>query len=139
MTLVVDASVVVAALVDGGPEGAWAEAALLEAPLVAPHLLPVEVADILRRAEADGAIGSESATLALADLPALLVDYVSFAPLAFRVLESRATLTAFDAWYVALAELLDAPLATLDRRLTRAPGPVCRFWTPETNPGVEES
>ncbi len=35
-----------------------------------------------------------------------------------------------DACYVALAELLGAPLVTLDRRLTRAPGPRCVFLTP---------
>jgi hypothetical protein len=50
VTLVVDASVVVAALVDGGVDGEWAEAVLVSAPLAAPHLLLVEVANVLRRA-----------------------------------------------------------------------------------------
>jgi predicted nucleic acid-binding protein len=49
VTLVVDASVLVAALVDGGPMGRWAEEHLLSDHLAAPHLLPVEVANILRR------------------------------------------------------------------------------------------
>ena len=49
MTRVLDASVVVAALIDTGPDGHWAEAELLGVPLAAPHLLPVEVASILRR------------------------------------------------------------------------------------------
>jgi len=38
--------------------------------------------------------------------------------------------TAYDAWYVALAEAYDAPLATLDTRLVDAPGPACAFDTP---------
>lgn len=50
MTLVVDASVVVAALVDSGSDGLWAESELLSGALAAPHLLPAEVANILRRA-----------------------------------------------------------------------------------------
>jgi predicted nucleic acid-binding protein len=48
--VVVDASVVVAALVDGGPDGRWSEAVLVADQLAAPHLLPVEVTNILRRA-----------------------------------------------------------------------------------------
>ena len=54
MTVVVDSSVVVAALLDQGPVGSWAEALLLSGPLAGPHLLPAEVANILRRAVAAG-------------------------------------------------------------------------------------
>lgn len=43
----------------------------------------------------------------------------------------RHNLTAYAAWYVAVAELLDAPLATLDQRLVTSPGPTCRFMTPK--------
>jgi predicted nucleic acid-binding protein len=38
--------------------------------------------------------------------------------------------TCCDGWYVAVAELLDAPLATLDGRLANLPGPRCRFLLP---------
>ena len=51
MILVVDASVVVAALVDTGPTGIWAESFLTAESLNAPYLMPVEAANILRRAE----------------------------------------------------------------------------------------
>jgi predicted nucleic acid-binding protein len=47
-----------------------------------------------------------------------------------RVWELRKNVSAYDAWYVALAELLRAPLATLDLRLTRESGPTCSFVTP---------
>jgi predicted nucleic acid-binding protein len=46
------------------------------------------------------------------------------------VWEVRENVTTYDAWYVALAELLDAPLATLDARLRRAAGTSCRFLIP---------
>jgi predicted nucleic acid-binding protein len=41
--------------------------------------------------------------------------------------------TAYDAWYVAIAEALELPLATLDRRLVAANGPRCEFATPPMN------
>ena len=50
MTLVVDASMVVAGLTDSGADGRWAESLLAGDALAAPHLMPVEAANILRRA-----------------------------------------------------------------------------------------
>jgi predicted nucleic acid-binding protein len=44
------------------------------------------------------------------------------APLAVRIWELRENLTAYDATYVALAEVLDAPMVTMDVRLAQAPG-----------------
>ncbi len=130
MTLIVDASVTVAALVDDGPDGRWAEHRLAGATLAAPHLMPVEAANILRRAALTGDISQDVAALAHTDLLRLRVELLPYAPVAERVWELREAVTAYDAWYVALAEALDAPLATLDRRLSRAPGPRCAFLTP---------
>ena len=130
MTLVVDASLVVAALVDGGAEGAWAEEVLASDPLAAPHLLLVEVANILRRATQARQISEDSATLAHSDLLQLRVELFPYEPVAARVWELRSSVTAYDAWYVALAETLDSPLATLDRKLGRASGPRCTFKLP---------
>ncbi|MEX0691364.1 MAG: type II toxin-antitoxin system VapC family toxin [Gemmatimonadales bacterium] len=127
MTLVVDASVVVAALVDGGPDGAWAEEVLLRDHLAAPHLLPVEVANMLRRAALAGHLSADTASLAHADLLALPLELFPYEPFAPRVWDLRTTVTSYDAWYVALAETLDVPLATLDERLAKAPGPRCEF------------
>ncbi len=127
-----DASVVVAALVDDGPDGRWAEEFLRDESLAAPHLMPVEVVNILRRAVLAGDVSDEVASLAHSDLGQLRIELFSFEPLAERVWELRRNLTAYDAWYVALAESLEVPLATLDQRLTRAPGPECKFMIPAT-------
>jgi predicted nucleic acid-binding protein len=129
MTLVVDASLIVAALVDGGPDGRWAETELAAEDLAAPHLLPVEAANILRRAVRNGDLSDDVGALAHADLLSLRVELFPYEPFAVRVWELRKTVTAYDAWYVALAELLNAPLATLDAKLSRAPGPRCAFRT----------
>ena len=130
MTLVVDASVVVAALVDTSPIGRWAERQLGSGPLVAPHLLHVEVANVLRRAELAGQITADVASLAHADLVDLQVDLYPYEPFSDRVWELREAITTYDAWYVALAESLDTRLVTLDARLKSAPGPTCGFVVP---------
>lgn len=134
MTVVVDSSAVVAALTDDGRDGRWAEAMLTADPLAAPHLMPVEVANILSRAGLAGTLTDDVAALAHVDLAALRVELFPYGPVADRVWELRGGVTAYDAWYVALAEALDAPLVTLDHRLARAPGPRCAFRTPPPSP-----
>lgn len=130
MTVVIDASVVVAALIDAGPVGAWAESLLVSGQLAAPHLMPVETANVLRRAELAGDISADVASLAYEDLASLRCELFPYASCAARVWELRSTITAYDAWYVALAEILGAPLGTLDARLTRALGTRCEFAVP---------
>lgn len=92
--------------------------------------MPVEVASVLRRASLDGDLPSEIASLAHADLLALRIQLLPYEPFAERVWTLRSNLTPYDAWYVAVAESLDAPLATLDDRLTRSPGVRCDVVTP---------
>lgn len=128
--VVVDASVVVAALVDSGPDGRWAERMLTSGSLAAPHLLPAEVANVVRRAALTGKISADAANLAHADLRALRVDLFPYEPFAGRIWELRGNVTSYDAWYVALAEYLGCPLATLDDRLARAPGLQCAIKLP---------
>lgn len=130
MTVVVDASVVVAALVGGGATGAWAESTLAAGPLAAPHLMPAEVTNILRRSTMSTELPSDTASLAFGELLSLPVALFPYHPFAARAWELRENLTAYDAWYVALAESLDEPLATLDARLVRAPGVRCSFRIP---------
>jgi predicted nucleic acid-binding protein len=130
MTLVVDASAVAAALADSGPDGVWAASELADEVLIAPQLMPVEVANILRRAVIAGDLSADLAALAHDDLTRLRVDLFPYEPHASRVWELRDNLTAYDAWYVALAETVGAPLVTLDLRLARAHGPRCDYRLP---------
>jgi predicted nucleic acid-binding protein len=130
VTLVVDASLVVSALVDGGSTGFWAESLLAGEPLSAPHLMPVEAANILRRAAAAGEISADAAAMAHSDLLDMRVEFFPYGPFAPRVWELRDNLTSYDAWHVALAEFLGSRVATLDLKLARATGPRCGFETP---------
>jgi predicted nucleic acid-binding protein len=131
VTLVVDASLVVAALVDSGTDGRWAEELLASDSLAAPHLLTAEASNILRRSALAGAISTEQASLAYADLLDLRAELFPYAPFASRIWELRENVTCYDAWYVAIAETLSAPFATLDTRLAKAPGSHCRFLVRE--------
>jgi predicted nucleic acid-binding protein len=90
--------------------------------LHSPHLLAVEVAQVLRRYVRTGAVDGTRAEGALVDLDELDVARYDHEPLLPRMWELRANLTAYDATYVALAEVLTAPLLTLDERLAAAPG-----------------
>ena len=130
MTIVVDASVVVAALIDSGADGLWARAGLRDQELAAPSHVHVEVSNVLRRAAITERLGRDAAALAHRDLLELSVATIPFEPLGARVWELHPSVTAYDAAYVALAEVLDVPLWTLDRRLATASGPRCSFRTP---------
>jgi predicted nucleic acid-binding protein len=85
VTLVIDASLAVSALVDKSSTGNWAESILLTGPLNAPHLMPAEVTNILRRAVMRGEITADVASMAHADLLDLRVEYFPYAPFAARV------------------------------------------------------
>jgi predicted nucleic acid-binding protein len=130
VSAVLDASVLVAALSDSGAEGAWAEEIVGAGGLVAPHLALVEATNILRRLELVGTLGRLEAGAAARDLLMIELELVPFGPFAERVWELRNNVTSYDAWYVAVAEELNLPLATLDRPLAAAPGLRCRFLLP---------
>ena len=130
MSIVVDSSVLVAALVDTGPHGTWAEQVIENGALYAPELLRVEATNVLRRLERAKEITTPEANAAHDDLMQLEVELFSFDPFSDRIWELRHTVTSYDAWYVAVAEALGFPLATLDERLAEAAGPKCEFLTP---------
>jgi predicted nucleic acid-binding protein len=90
--------------------------------LHAPHLIDLEVAQVLRRYAAAGQIAAERGRTALADFADFPVHRYPHGVLLPRIWELRRNLTAYDAAYVALAEALDAPLLTRDRKLAAAPG-----------------
>ena len=128
--VVCDASAVAAALLDSGSDGQWAAARLMDANLFAPTLLPYECSNVIRRAELSGAISADQAAQAHADLLDLAVDLWPYDVLATRAWELRANLSSYDAAYVALAEILAAPLVTLDERIRCAPGITCSVSVP---------
>ena len=130
MTVVVDSSVLVESLVGVRSEGEWAESALAADARAAPELALAEASNVLRRLELAGEISRLEATSAHRDLLRLDLELVPFAPYAERIWALRGHLTSYDAWYVALAEALDCPLMTLDRRLSRASGPTCEITVP---------
>jgi predicted nucleic acid-binding protein len=74
-------------------------------------------------------IGADVASLAHRDLLRLDITYFPYEPVASRVWELRSSVRPYDAWYVAVAESLGLPLATLDARLISAPGLHCEFLT----------
>ena len=130
MSTVVDSSVLVAALVDTGPHGLWAEEVLAKGSLHAPELARAEATNILRRLERAKLITTPEANGAQEDLMQLDIDLFSFEPFADRVWELRHNVTSYDAWHVALAEALKLPLATLDEALAKSNGAACEFLTP---------
>ena len=127
---VVDSSVVLAALVGADHHTDWALQQLAETPLAAPHLLHVEVANKLRKFVFKGKLSSDAASLAHAEAVRLPFELFDYPAVAARVWSLRENVSAYDAWYVALAELLQAPLVTLDERLVRSVGPRCEFHSP---------
>ena len=130
MIIIADASFLVAALVDCGREGEWAESLLVENSLAAPELVMVEVSNVLRRLERAGEISSLEAASAYRNLLQLDIETFPFAPFAKRIRELRDNLTSYDAWYVALAESLGRPLATLDKKIGRGAGAKCKVVAP---------
>ncbi len=102
-----------------------------ETTLHAPHLLDVEVTQVLRRYYLHGVLSSRRANQALADLAALSVERYSHEPLLARAWRLRNNVTAYDAVYVALAEALNAILLTCDERLSRAAGLQADIRLPE--------
>jgi predicted nucleic acid-binding protein len=121
--IVVDASAVLEMLLPA-PAAAAVETRMFGSGETAhaPHLIDIEVAQVLRRFLRRGDINPERGRVALqylADLPLVRYPHERLLP---RVWELRNNLTAYDAVYVALAEVLDAPLLTRDRRLAAAPG-----------------
>lgn len=90
--------------------------------LHAPHLIDVEFAQVLRRLTRSAALSSDLAQQALDDLRDLALERHPHTLLLPRIWQLRDSVSAYDAAYIALAEGLDAPLATCDTRLSRSHG-----------------
>ncbi len=124
--IVVDASVLVNAVGDDGPDGETARTALAGAEgLSAPDLADVETAAVLRKHWLTGDITEARFDEAVADLTRLPVHRYPTLPFLSRAAQLKANVTMYDAVYIALAEALDCPLVTADARLLTAPGIRC--------------
>ena len=130
MNTVVDSSVLVAGLIDTGPHGVWAENVLAGGSLHAPELVCAEATNIFRRLERAKLVTAPEANAAQEDLMQLDIELFSFEPFADRIWQLRHNVISYDAWYVAIAEALKLPLATLDESLSRSSGVACGFLTP---------
>jgi len=119
--IVVDASAIVAAIADRSVPNLVQELQT-ERYLHAPYLIDMEVTQSLRRMARSGRLTVDRASDARVDYVNLRIRRYRHVPLLERVWELRNTLTAYDAAYVALAEILGAPLVTCDARLARAQG-----------------
>lgn len=121
---VLDASAAVDMLLGNEPRAQWVVERMRHhaRPLHAPSVLDVEVAAAFRRLcrrEVLSARRGEEALLDLVDLPVSRHHHLALLP---RMWQLRATVTAGDAAYLALAETLETPLVTTDDRLARSQG-----------------
>jgi predicted nucleic acid-binding protein len=121
--IAVDASALIEVLLRT-ERGARIEERLLSGgdSLHAPHLLDVEVTQVLRRYERVLSLTSERGQQALADLADFPMHRYPHDWLLPRIWELRRNVTAYDAAYLALAEALLVPLVSCDARLASAPG-----------------
>lgn len=95
--------------------------------LHAPHLIDLEVTQVLRRYCSSGVLSAARGAVALEDFRSLDLERYAHEPLLQRIWRMRASVTAYDAAYLALAEALDATLLTFDAKLRAAPGHKARI------------
>lgn len=123
--IVVDCSVLVAALAGVDPLSSAIARRLDGERLLAPELIDVEFANALRGLVRGGKVTIEQAERAMEAAVTFPLERVPHRPLMTRLWELRDNLTAYDATYVALAEVLETSLLTGDRRIRDAPGVRC--------------
>lgn len=126
--IVLDASVLANGIADDHHDGVRARDALRQAgALAAPDLIDIETIAVLRKRWLANTLNDDRLHAAVDDLQALALDRYPALPLTPRIAEFCATVTAYDAAYIALAEVLDCELVTADQRLAKATGPRCRI------------
>ena len=89
--------------------------------LHSPELVDLEVLNVIRRHVQANRVAPDRATAAVRSLSQLDLQRHRHGPMLRRIWDRRSNLTAYDAAYVALAEILYGPLLTTDRRLARSP------------------
>ncbi len=125
--IVIDASALLEVLLRTSAAPAVEARMFSGATVHAPHVLDLEIAQVLRRYERAGELDRARGSTALEDLAAFEIARYPHDVFLPRVWSLRANATAYDACYIALAEALGAPLITSDRRLSRVPGHAARI------------
>jgi predicted nucleic acid-binding protein len=97
-------------------------ARLRQEELTAPHVIDLELLEALRGLVRGRRVTPDQAEDIRADFGALSITRFAQGGLTDRIWELRHNLTAYDAAYVALAEILDCPLVTSDARMAKASG-----------------
>ena len=121
--MVLDASGAIELLLNTTRGKRLAERLADEAEVVhAPHLIDVEISQVLRRYVLRGALSERRGATALHRWRGFDVERYPHEPFLDRVWQLRANFSAYDAVYVALAEALSTVLVTGDRKLADAPG-----------------
>ena len=124
--IVVDASVLANVVGDDGGDGDRARREVRAGgDMAAPDLVDVETVAVLRRRWLAKAISESRFVAAIDDLEDLGIDRYPTLGFMRRAYELRNNITAYDAAYVALAEILECELLTADERLSKAVGPRC--------------
>ena len=126
--LVLDASVVVELLVsDDLKKIERLESRLRGETLVAPDHMWLEVLSVIVRLSRIGVLSELDAQRIIQQLQRLNIRVITSSSFVQRIWKLRKNVFYLDAAYVAIAESLDAPLLTCDRKLSRATGPECLF------------
>lgn len=120
--LVVDASAVLEVLLEPGERGELAAWHMESTALVAPDLIGYEVLNVVRRQRAAGNLSEAEARWAVEAFRRMPIELWPLESVVERVWELSGAVSAYDAPYVAVAEAVDTPLLTRDRRLAAAPG-----------------
>lgn len=122
--IVLDGSALVDHLLGQRPQSGWVAEQLLASGwnVHAPHCLDLEVCGVIRREVVAGLVAAERGALLVQTLGELRITRHGHVPLLRRMWQLYPQVTVADAFYVALAEALRAPLVTTDARLGRAHG-----------------
>ena len=121
--MVIDASAAIELLLDTARGRRLSERLDAGAPEIqVPHLVDLEIAQVLRRYVRRGTVSADQGAEALRHWRSLQLERYEHRRFLSRVWELRDNVSAYDAVYVALAEALSTVLVTADRKLAGAPG-----------------